>query len=600
MIKNYNNTDLVTKGVDPKLFLFCQLWKELTHRRTLDTYQFMVLNTISLIKELIILLEQKSPNFGVNYKSIEACKNETSAAVKRDMILQESFHALRGNLLWHLNEKTEKESQQRILMYHLQNALRIIEPVYLELLFSSIEKSIDIQDFVGIKWKVSAIISCCADKGWSTCALHDSIRYLYGSHGNSDKWENFKNKFLKDKQDEYKILMPLKNRVITALRHSNPNQMEDVMKEIEELGIKILGQDEVTKLESISHIVFKRDTYYLSISTKAHDYYSASYAAISIIANVLDLLSFYRLIEPWNIRDIRWIVVNSSNLKHKHLSSNDLFIAYEYLDKGNKIFDNSKILYKETSNDLTSKLRATYAYANMGKASYTQEEKFMNTWVALESLCRTDLYETIIDNILGTVPPALCLRYMYRLIYNFAEDCVRCNVSFQFSENPIDLLDLSKGNIVNSLLTAFQDERMYQEMLISCSVNELLVERCKELHIIAINDNKLFEDIEYYYQSIKWQLSRLYRIRNEIAHSALNDGSYLIRYIERLNDYLNIFVAEIILMWKSNRQSSIEGIFELINDNYQVYLNIRYSKKNANSAYLLEPIRKSGVISLLK
>ena len=53
-----------------------------------------------------------------------------------------------------------------------------------------------------------------------------------------------------------------------------------------------------------------------------------------------------------------------------------------------------------------------------------------------------------------------------------------------------------------------------------------------------------------HYKNVKRQLSRLYRLRNEIAHSALNDGTSLIRQIEHLDDYLAGFVAEVVMCWE--------------------------------------------------
>ena len=47
MIKGYNDEDLKKKSVDPKYFLFCQVWKELTEAKTLDSYQYKTFNTIN-------------------------------------------------------------------------------------------------------------------------------------------------------------------------------------------------------------------------------------------------------------------------------------------------------------------------------------------------------------------------------------------------------------------------------------------------------------------------------------------------------------------------------------------------------------------------
>ena len=73
----------------------------------------------------------------------------------------------------------------------------------------------------------------------------------------------------------------------------------------------------------------------------------------------------------------------------------------------------------------------------------------------------------------------------------------------------------------------------------------------------------------------------------------------MIRYIEHLDDYLSDFVAEVVMCWERNPQSSIENIFEIIKDNYREYWDIKSSKKEANPMLLLENLRKTGIISLV-
>ena len=143
------------------------------------------------------------------------------------------------------------------------------------------------------------------------------------------------------------------------------------------------------------------------------------------------------------------------------------------------------------------------------------------------------------------------------------------------------------------------NENYYQEMLEKCSVNNLLVERCKELHQIAVDGHEMFNRIDRHYCNIKRQLSRLYRIRNEIAHSALNESASLIRYIEHLDDYLSSFVSEVVMCWEKNPNSNLEHIFEILKDNYRAYVSIKSSKKSANPSLLLQGLRETGVISLI-
>ena len=44
---------------------------------------------------------------------------------------------------------------------------------------------------------------------------------------------------------------------------------------------------------------------------------------------------------------------------------------------------------------------------------------------------------------------------------------------------------------------------------------------------------------------------------------------------------------------------NIEVIFEIIKDNYKVFLDIIRSKKNSDSTLLLDGLLKSGVINLI-
>lgn len=157
----------------------------------------------------------------------------------------------------------------------------------------------------------------------------------------------------------------------------------------------------------------------------------------------------------------------------------------------------------------------------------------------------------------------------------------------------------SKEKVVKDIISILNDSTIYQELLDRCVINDLLVERCKEMHLLATDEHKMFGRIDHHYTNVKRQLSRLYRLRNEIAHSALNDGTSLIRYIEHLDDYLSGFVAEVVMCWEKNPQNSIENIFEILKDNYREYTDIKASKKGSNPTLLLEHLQKTGIISLL-
>ena len=600
MVKNCNNADLAESKIDPKYYLLYQLWKELTAKKTLDTYQFRLMNTLSALKELKKVINQRLDRIHNSNHNIEDCKSETMEIVKDDLVLQEYYPIVRTRLLSHLNEKADTDAQQRVLQHQLDYALATLEPHYFEKLVDSLKNSIDQGYSVAIISKTNQLVSCCSSRGWSNEALYSVIGTLYGSKTDLLAWENFKNKLCSIETEEYYILLPFKIRAINVPGQKKEAAKERVLDEIKRMGLEVMGTMDILErfpFLPVQHL--EKNQIYLLACVRAHDVYSASHLAISQIANTLNILSFYSLTEPWSIRDISWLAVNPSNEYVILLKSKDLYSTYDYLEGANKIFRSSKELDKNALPTVRAKLQAAYSYANMGKVSYAQTEKYMNTWVALESLCRTSMYENIIDNVLETVPPALCLRYIYRAFRNFAEDCGRCGLNFEFSGKTINLKHPSKESVVRDIIAIFNDHTMYSELLGKCAINNLLTERCKEMHAIATDATMMFNRIDRHYKNVKRQSSRLYRLRNEIAHSALNDATSLIRQIEHLDDYLAGFVAEVVMCWEKNRQSSIESIFEIIKDNYREYSDIKASKKGANPIALLEDLRKTGIISLL-
>lgn len=600
MTKHCNNADLARNGVDSKFFLFYQLWKELTDKKTLDSYQFRVMNTLSILQELKKVIEQRLKRYHSSNDNINECKHEAHSIIKDDPVLQQYYPIIKNRLLSHLMTSTDKDSEQRTLLIQIDYALDILKQNYFDRLFQCVEDAIGCADIPAIIKNTNQLVSCCLDKGWSADALSQVIVTLKNSAQHPEQWAKFREKVQGNNQDEYHILIPFKSRVTNASGQNNEIAKRRVLDEISGMGTETMDKAMILgTYPFVTESSVEANQVYLRIKTMAYDFYSASHLAISKLGNTLNILSFYNLIEPWSIRDISWHAVNPANRCYKLMKAKDLYSTYDYMENANKVFRISKELNRNAVASMQAKLNAAYSYANMGKASYAQQEKYMNTWVALESLCRTELYENIISNVLETVPSALCLRYIYRHFRNFAEDCLRCGVDFDFSENAVELRHPDKEKVVRDIIAAFQNEAVYQDIVHRCSVNSLLAKRCQEMHSLAVDGDAMFSRIDRHYVNVRRQLSRLYRIRNEIAHSALNDGTSLIRYIEHLDDYLSGFVSEVVMCWEKSPDSSIEHIFEIIKDNFRAYADIRASKKGAHPLELLAGLRETGIIDLV-
>lgn len=600
MLKYCNNDILNSKNIDRKYMLLYQVWKELTEQKTLDTYQYRIMNTLSGMRELNLVIEQRLNNLSTSNHNINDCKQELSQIIRTDDTLEKHYPTIRQRLLAHLGEKTDTPSQQRALHHQLMYCYNEIHEHYFEKLFEDLENDILEDNSEKIIIKAGRLISNCVTIGWSTQTLHRIINDLNESATDTNRWDIFKNHLLKRKNYSYTIYIPIKSKP-KPIGPFSKNQLRDRFhQELKDMGLQIKNPEQMKELVvGIAGTSANLEScYFMVINVEAVDQYAASQMAINKCSDIMSLLSFFNSIEAWDIRELKWLVINNDTSSYKWVKYGDLYGTYDYLEGAKKLIAASKsIISRETS--VQRKLRTTFSYANMGKASSAQEEKFINTWVALESLCRGDVYENIINNVLETVPPALCSRYIYKLFRNFIEDCLRCNVSFTFSTGEIWNTSDSNEEKVKKVIALFNNSNLYSELQSKCQVNDLLICRCNQLYELATDHKTMISKIDRHYNNVRLQLSRLYRIRNEIAHDALDARGTLLLYIEHLDDYLSATVAEIVMCSKKKQIDDIELIFEVIKDNYQAYCDIKTAKKGANPMAMLSPLFETGIIDLI-
>ena len=295
-------------------------------------------------------------------------------------------------------------------------------------------------------------------------------------------------------------------------------------------------------------------------------------SAVRKISDQLNMASFYNLVSAWDLSSVSIVSINNSNKYHKSFNAEQLYKTYDYFEGSGKVFDDTKSIFADSNKQaLREKLTGTFGYANITRASLFQEEKYMNLWVALESLARTKMYSDIISNVKQTVPAAMSLRYIYRIVRNYVEDCSRCKVEFDFQGNIIDMKQDAKQKMVQETIDVFRTPELYQQLL----------EKSK---------------VKNHHDRVEWQIQRLYRIRNEIAHSALQNETSLIIYIEHLYDYLSTYITEIVTSITFGREGTIEETLSKIRDNYDIF--ILFIDQGENKL-IEDKVLTTGIIDLI-
>lgn len=570
---------------------FLQIWQEMVHTYTLDVYQNRVLNSLTALVELEMVLQKTLDGLYTTSYNIDSCRLETLQIIKCDHVLLKYEKSIINRLKWNLAKKAEKSIEQKSLRFQVSYAIKKIKPKYLDYVLIELYNSIHKKDFKLMTECTNTIISQCISNGWSAKALFDLNRFFKNSNSLDEKWRSFRDEIIGNKKISHDTLIQL-----------NSIDNESIEK-LMSIGIDVKTYEElVIQYEHISDIsrLLKKEKKYIHHSVEAKDIYSAAHIAIKDLSKKMNFASFYNLISIWDIKSLLVIVINTMNLYHKPIKSDELYQTYDYLDSSGNIFESTrKIIFEHESQQLKSKLHGAFAYANISRASVVQEEKYMNLWVAIESISRLDIYNDIISSLKTVLPAALCTRYIYRIIRNFVEDCIRCGITYNFTEVEIDMKQDSKRNLVRETIDILQTNHLYLELLDKCKVNTMMKFRCEDVMLLVNDIDYAFKKIQNHHDKVEWHIQRLYRIRNEIAHSALQEESYLNTLTEHMYDYLSVFILEIVTSVEGRKLSSLGEVHTLIKDNYDLLVEYSKSKEHQDHQIIKDTVLKTGIIDFL-
>ena len=158
MLKGHNNQELDNKGIDSKYYLLFQVWKELTERKTLDSYQYRIMNSLEALRELSSVIGYKLNRYNNTNHNIEECKAETREIICTDPIIRNKYPNIWGQLRKHLSARTETDAQQRALRYQIEYSYNILSEHYFEYLIEELENDIQNSDRENIIKKTGMVV----------------------------------------------------------------------------------------------------------------------------------------------------------------------------------------------------------------------------------------------------------------------------------------------------------------------------------------------------------------------------------------------------------------------------------------------------------
>lgn len=500
-----------------------------------------------------------------------------------------------------MKEKEEKTSRALLARtkHELSYALSLLEPNYFDFVADELKEGIEQKVLVNI-YKLNKILASYAiSLGWTPKGLIDllgSTLLTEDKEGFDASWGRFIAILAKD--DKYRVYIHISTKTVKS------GEIAEQLGLLKHLGIKVVSYEEIVQANPnirVEKIPAKREKRYLLFDIQAKDVYAAARAAVQHLNTKITVLAFYNKISAWSLNDGDGFVIAEIRGYIKTFKSSDIYNTNMEFQAESKIFQNVITMFANDrfmQSTIGNALIGVYNYTNISSISVFPEERFMNLWIALESVMRTGQYPNIIAHIKEVLPAIMCKRYIYRVVRNFAEDCNRCNVNLDLGKIVIDVADFreSKEEMVEKMISVLRDAELRTQLESRCTVNSLLLYRLSEVAELLKDNTSVILRLRRYHRTVSWHTQRLYRIRNEIAHSALQENNNIVILTEHLYDYLAVLISEIIYASSEKHWDDINTIYPFLKDNYDAFDSVYTpQKKLLTERFML----KKGIIEYL-
>ena len=606
-MKKLNDDDLLSsKRLKREYHLFYQLWNELLYDKTMSSYRYRLMNALSCLEELrdVINLEFNNSSLLDMSENIKDCSLEAVTLINEDIVIQKHYKTIKNALLPKISCKISTDHKKREKLYTIEYAIKEIAPDYARKLFEELEEAIATKNNDTIILCTKLLVTYCVYKGWSPNALYYASHLLNNSLDDNSRWYRFKSYLLRSKK-KYNVYFPLnisdnfaRNQDEYIFRSENITLVQSIHNDLKD----------GSNLQQLYGKLYFNTAKYIEIPVFAFDPYSASLEALRKISNTFNLMTFYNRIYPWNIRGISWAVLDTSNNKIRTVNDSDIFGKYDQvpIEINSRLYKAAtKIIMQDVQqnihDELGSRFMSVISYVNMAKRSYSFEERFINFWFGLESFSRSDVYPNIISSVLELIPAVMCIRYIYKLLHNFIQDIKRCTVDI----SSLCSDEAGREEQVINLFEVLRDSTKCQQLKEKCAEkNQLLAYRCSRLAEMVSDHKKMINKVNEHHTKVEQHISRLYRIRNRIAHSAstTDNNIFLSVCTTHLEEYLVELLNLTIFLAEKKDEHGVKCIFEMIKDNYRVFKEEAktYSgSNNTDSMPKMEEFLRTGIMRFI-
>jgi len=551
--------------------LFVEKILESLYIGTLDSYRLRLHNPKTAIEELVHVTNQVKENILQRGEYVTEISNEV-----RSLIQDESdglmFISISREYYKKIIEAHKKENYNKII----QSSKIVLKDNldYRNQLIVKVKKCIDVYigGEIGEPEKLLALIEYSlielVNMGYTKQYLYRFLRTILVHTG--DESMSFDIRFL-----EYQKLFNRSESNYTVIFKINSGKFQ--FSELSQIDSKYIQINQLFRSrnfaelsEQVSKFLEENKTNKLiGLKVTALDHYKAIEISRTKLEKDLDLyhLGFSGIS---NSIDHQAAVISEenpskastapSNYQLEGFTRGDKHIFEKLLEKVQRLNSNS------VTNESIEKLSAGFRYLRMGSEAAELETKMLNFWIGLEFVFTSfNSDEKSIDRIRNFFPVCHSLIYVRRNLYDFHKSLSRLKLDSSIDEYSDDLEYLSKYNTYKKI--------------IEDSSSILLQLRAKKLQEWSSDPSTLGGRLFTHSNNLKWNISRLYRIRNEIVHNAATKTS-ISANVSHLKYYLT-FILNSMLEFLSDTPVDIDSDGRVTIEDYFISQDIIFgSLKN--------------------
>lgn len=300
-------------------------------------------------------------------------------------------------------------------------------------------------------------------------------------------------------------------------------------------------------------INIKKKKSFITVDTKALDFYSAAENARALLSLDISIYRLYNHEYRYNINTVKCGVYEEDTFYR--VSSPKSAVSHKKMPSNKKIQESIEISQKalevackKSYYDLPLTLIKAIEFHSHSLDSISKENQLLDFWAIFESVLDISNEHTSdrIQQVCLHLVPILKRRYIYSLFEQLASDIKTyseedyCTIIGNASNNN----EIVQKTCEFVLLKDNHDQK--ERFLSKCDCYPLLKERINYYADKMKSPKDVYQFVEKHADRVKWQIMRIYRNRNLIIHNG-ESMPYLNLLIENLHSYVDEFIEYIFI-----------------------------------------------------